>query len=114
MNIDSTRERLLGELYAGLRNLYGDRLDRLVLYGSYVRGEAHSGSDIDVLVVLNGSVERPGREIDRMMELLYALDLKYDELISVVPVSAEDYESKQSPLLMNVRNEGILIEQVAA
>ena len=54
---------LLADLRAALHALYGDRLTRLVLYGSHARGEAHDESD--VLVVLDGPVQ-PGREIRRM------------------------------------------------
>jgi len=35
-----------------LQTLYGKRLAKLILYGSYARGDYHEGSDIDFLVVL--------------------------------------------------------------
>ena len=54
---------ILTELGDNFRTLYGDRLVRLVLFGSHARGDAVPGSDIDVLVVLRGPVE-PGVEID--------------------------------------------------
>ena len=107
-----TLDNLLRELYDTLNHLYGKRLDRLVLYGSHARGQAHPASDVDILVVLKGPVKRPGLEIDRMMVSIYALNLKYDDLISVVPISQEDFLSKQSPLLMNVRREGIHVEPI--
>jgi len=43
---------ILSELHARLSELYGKRLERLVLYGSQARGDAEPDSDIDVLVVL--------------------------------------------------------------
>lgn len=39
---------LLGELKSGLRDLYGDRLHGVYLYGSHARGEASRESDVDV------------------------------------------------------------------
>jgi predicted nucleotidyltransferase len=36
-----------------LQNLYHDRLDKLILFGSYSRNEAQENSDIDLLLVLN-------------------------------------------------------------
>ena len=33
-------EEILRELKAGLRDLYGERLVSVILYGSYARGEA--------------------------------------------------------------------------
>ena len=55
---------ILAQLRAGLEALYGPQLVHLLLYGSQARGEATAESDIDVLVVLQGSVD-PGAEIAR-------------------------------------------------
>jgi len=89
-----------------LRELYGVRLQGVILYGSYARGTQTQQSDIDVAVVLDGNV-KPGLEIDRMIDVATDLNLEYDTLISVYPVSASDYRSRQSPLLINLRREGI-------
>jgi predicted nucleotidyltransferase len=89
-----------------LERLYGNRLRRLVLFGSYARGEQNAGSDIDVAVVLAGNVV-PGREIDRMLHAVHDVNLAFDTLVAVYPVSEEDYETLQSPLLVNLRREGV-------
>ncbi len=62
--MDARIEGILTELRRELDVLYGDRLLRLVLFGSHARGDAVPGSDIDVLVVLRGPV-RPWAEIQR-------------------------------------------------
>ena len=99
-------QAMLEELRSGLSILYGNRLNRVLLYGSWARGEATEGSDVDVMVILSGSVV-PGREIDRMLDLVMELGEKYDALISVYPVSEKDYRATQSPLLVNARCEGV-------
>jgi predicted nucleotidyltransferase len=38
----------LARLDQGLQELYGDRFRGLLLYGSYARGEADEGSDVDL------------------------------------------------------------------
>lgn len=97
---------VLDEFKTELRRLYGDRLTDIILYGSYARGEARDDSDIDVMVVLRGAVA-PGREIDRMIDVLTDINLKHGVLLAVVPVSEEKFLRVNSPLLLNVRREGI-------
>ena len=89
-----------------IKKIYENRLDKIILYGSWARGTATVDSDIDLLVVLKGKIS-PGREIDRMIDCITDLNLKYDTLISVVPVSTETYNTLDTPLLLNVRGEGI-------
>lgn len=99
--------RIINEFKAELGKLYGDSLVKIIIYGSHARDEAHQGSDIDVLVVLKGTVV-PGKEIDRMIDIISDINLTHSVLISVYPVSEWDYENVRSPLLLNVRQEGIL------
>ena len=63
-----------------IHRLYGERLRDVILYGSWARGEATQDSDIDVVVVLQGVVV-PGREIDRMIEIITDINLKNGVLI---------------------------------
>jgi predicted nucleotidyltransferase len=94
------------EFKAAIQKLYGQRLKEVVLYGSWARDEATAESDIDLIVVLAGDVV-PGQEIDRMIEVITEINLAHNVLISVFPISEEAYATVNSPLLINVRNEGI-------
>ena len=97
---------VIEELKRELIKLYGWRLKNIVLYGSWARGEATEDSDIDVLVVLEGKVI-PGREIDKMIDAITEINLRYNVLLSVYPISEKRYHTLNSPLLINVRREGI-------
>ncbi len=101
-------DKILQEFRQELEKLYGERLIKLVLYGSQARGDAKEDSDIDIMVVLKNPVS-PGDEIFRMGEIKNKLNLKYDRLISVLPISEPDFFYKQTPLLDNVRREGIVL-----
>ena len=99
---------ILAELRRRLEALYGPRLVRLVLFGSQARGDAESGSDIDVLVVLEGQV-KAGEEIERAGGIIADLSLDYDEVIACVFIDRKRYEREQSPLMLNVRREGVAV-----
>ena len=109
LKVDKTKiDKILSDLRQQLQAYYGARLTNLVLYGSQARGDASFGSDIDVLVVLEGTVD-PLLEISRAGEITAAISLKYDVVISCVYVSEERYTQEKSPLLLNIHQEGVLI-----
>ena len=97
---------ILKEFREEVENLYESRLKSIILYGSWARGDATEDSDIDLLIVLEGKVI-PGKEIDRMIDIITEINLKHGVLISIYPVSEEDYSTINSPLLINVRREGV-------
>ncbi len=99
---------ILLELKQGLIKVYGDQLVDVLLYGSYARGEQRQDSDIDVAVILKGNIN-PFREIDRITEFSYDLSLKYSTLLSIHPISEKYYLTRNSPLILNLREEGISI-----
>lgn len=101
-------QQILNELRGRLVEHYGDRLLDVVLFGSQARGDAAPGSDIDVMVVLKGDVHA-GEEIERTGDFVAALSLKYDVLLSVIFRSEEAFHYSETPLLINVRSEGVRI-----
>jgi len=98
----------LKELRHRLAKLYNDRLVNLMLYGSQARGDAAPGSDVDVLVVLKGSVS-PCEEIARTLEDVAEVSLAQGVVIACVFVSEDQFLHERSPLLLNVRQQGIAI-----
>lgn len=96
------------EMQQALKDIYGERIVRIMLFGSHARGDASAGSDIDALIVLKGAV-KPGEEIALTGGIASELSLKHDVVISCAFVSAERYETEQSPLLINVRREGVAV-----
>lgn len=54
-----------------MQELYGDRLAKILLYGSYARGDYHDKSDIDYLVVLNDDTVSTFTEVNNIAPALY-------------------------------------------
>lgn len=106
--MDTPARSLLEDLKARLSGLYGDRLVGLVLYGSYARGTARKGSDVDVAMVLDGA-QRPWLEIDRTGSVVAELSLKYGVPISLVPVRQQDWDQDRTLLARSLHREGILV-----
>lgn len=101
------RTKIAHEVALELRDLYGDRLRDVVLYGSSARGDAQPESDIDLLVVLDEVPSRQ-RELARMNDVLWRHSLSNDVVVSEIPVSVSEYQDR-APLLERVRAEGISV-----
>jgi len=99
---------VLQQLRAGLEAQYGDRLDRVLLYGSRARGDARPESDVDVLVVLRGEVDALA-EIHRNSHLVADLSLEHNLVISCVYMSAEELAQGNDAYLRNVKREGLTV-----
>ncbi len=102
------RDTILAELRRSFEDIYGERLRRLVLFGSQARGDAEPGSDIDVLVVLRGPVD-PGQEIRRTGEITADLSLRFGEVISCVFMDEDRFVHRNGPFLRNIRKEGVAV-----
>jgi len=105
---DALLQSLLTELKQRLSELYHDRLAGVVLYGSYARGSAQPGSDLDVAMLLE-CYERAWPEIDRTGPLVAEMSLKYGVTVSLIPVRKMDWEQNQTLLSRSLRREGILV-----
>jgi predicted nucleotidyltransferase len=66
---------VLKRFRAALDALYGDRIERVVLFGSRARGDAGDDSDYDVAVFLKGLADR-WQEVDRIIPLVTDIPLR--------------------------------------
>src|SRR4051794_13942954 len=68
VRVAAADDQILRRFRAALDELYGDRIERVVLFGSRARGDAHEGSDYDVAVFLKDLTDR-WREFHRLADL---------------------------------------------
>ena len=100
------QQALIADFKAAVTGLYGDRLAKVILYGSYARGDAHEESDVDFLVVLKDENISVYREIDRMNDAVFDISLKFNKMISFVPGTISKLNQSRMPLYNSVREEG--------
>ena len=101
-------EEIMQELCNNLLETYQDQLIAVILFGSQARGEAASDSDVDVMAVLDDSVNVI-EERSRLSDMSWHYLMKYDELVSIVPMSKARFLRGEISFLRVVKREGIEI-----
>lgn len=81
----------------------GIPVERMVLFGSYARGNEREDSDIDICVVS----PKLGKDEMAEMSQLNFLHWKLDNRIEAHPVSSKDYKSVATPLIFEIKKYGI-------
>jgi predicted nucleotidyltransferase len=99
---------ILEEIKQRLQEIYGSKLKEVILFGSYARGDAEPGSDIDLIILLE-DMEDTLAEREKYFKAILELDRKYDTLISIVPFRESEFAGRRMPLILNAKREGIVL-----
>jgi predicted nucleotidyltransferase len=102
---DPTRHPAMRRFAEAVRALYGDRVERIVLYGSRARGDARDDSDWDVAVFVRGPLHWWG-EVSRLGDLSTKVLDETGEIISAKPFPAGAYADR-TILMHELRRDGI-------
>lgn len=98
---------VLARFRAALNDMYGDRLERAVLFGSRARGDARPDSDYDVAVFLKAMPDR-WIEFDRLAVLGTRLIEETGLVVHAMPFQAGAYQER-TPLMHDLRQEGVVL-----
>ena len=101
-------KRIAEEAARRLADAYGDRLRAVVLFGSWVRGQAHEESDVDLMVVLDDVGDR-GSERERIVDALFDLEADSGRAIEAFPVAEADVRARSRPLVGAALDEGLTV-----
>ena len=97
---------VLKRFRAALDEIYGDRIERVVLFGSRARGDAREDSDYDVAVFLKDPTDR-GSELNRLADLGTNILDETGEFIHAMAYRADSYNNERIPLMHEIRAHGI-------
>ena len=105
---DINIESVLASFTQKVKQVYGTRLEKIILYGSYARGTQNADSDIDVMIILK-NIEINHEKVGVIGILLTEMKEQFNVLISMIPVTFKRYSESQRLFYKNVRKEGIVI-----
>jgi predicted nucleotidyltransferase len=95
------------------RASYGDRLAKIVLFGSRARGEGRSDSDLDIAIVLRDLTDK-GADRNRLADLAYDAIVETSMDIQAVPISLDEWDHpdhhSNPALIRAIKRDGKVVE----
>lgn len=89
--------------------IYGSHLRKIILYGSYARGDFREDSDIDIMILVDlddSEIKAAGR---RLSDVTFDINFDFDVLIMPIVQNASFFERWVGayPFFNQINNEGI-------
>lgn len=94
-----------------VKDILGDKLSKVILYGSYARGDYRENSDIDIMVLTTLTDDQIMQIKTDIYDLAFDFQMEYGVDISVIMKNEEhfNYWLGALPFYDNVQREGIVL-----
>lgn len=104
-------DNILKQFIMDISDLLGNRLKKVILYGSYARGDYSKNSDLDIMILTDFSDIELAEYRVKVRDLACDLELENDIVISPIVRNIEKYNNRIDiiPFYMNVQKEGVVI-----
>lgn len=98
---------ILIDLKSRLEEQYSDSVKNVILFGSQVNNRENEFSDYDILILMNKDYNK--EDENRILDICYDIDLKYNILIDAHLLSIKELETKRGkqPIFVNALKDGI-------
>lgn len=95
----------------GVKTVFGKNLRKVILYGSYARGDYNDNSDVDIMVLTTLTDSEIEKVETKIFDLAFDYEMEYGIEISVVVKNEEhfNYWLGALPFYNNIQKEGILL-----
>lgn len=93
-----------------LCSAYSHLEPEIILYGSQARGSADPESDIDLLILVNGTLSKEDKRA--ISDAIYEIDLELDVVISPLIKTRQQWSQpivKVLPIYQNIQKEGVRV-----
>ena len=110
LQIPPSIENILNLFVQKATQEYGGHIKKIILYGSYARGDFHEDSDIDIMVLVDYPRESISDLETGLSDIGYDLSYDHDFIEISTLMQNEDFFNhwvSAYPFYKNVKNEGV-------
>lgn len=102
---------VLKQFIAEVSDLLGNRLKKVILYGSYARGDYDKNSDLDIMILTDFNDQELAEYRIKIRDLACDLEAENNIVISPLVRNIEKYNNRIDivPFYMNVQKEGVVL-----
>lgn len=102
---------ILQEITQAYRTVYGENIVKIILYGSYARGDYQKDSDIDIVAIVQGDRVKLQEQLKKIWDISSDLEVEYGTIVSPTVFPFEEFEKYKNdlPYYKNIQNEGVEI-----
>ena len=113
LQIPKEIDDMIQEFTEGVNKILENRLKKVILYGSYARGDYHESSDVDIMILTDLSDEELEEYRTKIVSLAYDLewDHNFDIMLSpfVKNIDKFNYWLEAMPFYRNIEKEGVIL-----
>lgn len=104
-------KNLMEQYVSEIKKIYGSHLQKVILYGSYARGDFKTDSDIDIMILLDISDVDLKAYSQRLSYMTYDFNLDNDLDIKPIAKSETHFEKWMAsyPFYANIHKEGVVL-----
>ena len=105
-------EGVIHDIVAAYREVFGGRIEQILLYGSYARGDADGDSDIDIAAIVHGDRQELQEKLKKVWDVSSDLELNYGVIISPTVIPYDEFMAYKEdlPYYRNISEEGIRVD----
>ena len=113
-NVVATTYKKVLQLYAKRackKHIYGNKLDKIILYGSYARGDNTEESDIDIMILLDCDKAEIEEFRDKTYDMANDISLDEDVFLSILLRDNKHFQENLDvlPFYKNIMREGVTV-----
>lgn len=109
--IPNNIKQIIREFTIKSKELLGNHLKQMILYGSYARGDFNENSDIDIMILIDMKDRELENYYEKIIELAYDIESENEFKIHLSPlvknIDKFNYWLDTIPFYMNVEREGV-------